>query len=404
MWQAIIRFFFFFAVLHYAWSVDDYLYKDTLNKKGVEKTTLELEHATTTGTATTDAIKPTPTVVTDAVREDNLRTIAQLPGLEKLAVPNGAYLKPFLVPRPVGSNAHKEVQAYIRSTFTSLGWKVDEDRFDDKTPLGVKSFNNIIVTKFPEATRQLVLAAHYDSLYFPPPNDNKFVGATDSSVPCAMLVDIATSLNKRLDSLRGTGRGLQIIFFDGEEAFVQWGPKDSLYGSRHLAEQWSKTYHPRALASTTPPISYIESIELFVLLDLLGTKDPVLRSLQPATSTQFNRISQLERRLATLGLLGTKGQVVSGPIPKTNDAVEAAAENDYYFQPSNEFDFQSHIQDDHLPFLQRNVPIIHLIPPVFPTVWHQFTDNASALDETTIRHLTVVMRVFVADYLGLAQF
>jgi glutaminyl-peptide cyclotransferase len=233
MLQAIVRFVFFFIALHYAWSVDDYLYKDTL--KGVGKPIPKLERTTpTNGTTTTtsDAAKPAATVITDVMREDNLRAIAQLPGLEKLAVPNGAYLKPFLMPRPVGSDAHKQVQAYIRSTFNSLGWKVEEDRFDDKTPLDVKSFNNIIVTKFPEATRQLVLAAHYDSLYFPPPYDNKFVGATDSSVPCAMLVDIATSLNQRLDSLRGTNRGLQIIFFDGEEAFVSWGPTDSLYGSR----------------------------------------------------------------------------------------------------------------------------------------------------------------------------
>lgn len=28
---------------------------------------------------------------------------------------------------------------------------------------------------------------------------------------------------------------LQLIFFDGEEALREWGPRDSLYGSRHLA-------------------------------------------------------------------------------------------------------------------------------------------------------------------------
>lgn len=28
------------------------------------------------------------------------------------------------------------------------------------------------------------------------------------------------------------------IFFDGEEAFKSWGPKDSIYGARHLAEKW----------------------------------------------------------------------------------------------------------------------------------------------------------------------
>jgi len=34
---------------------------------------------------------------------------------------------------------------------------------------------------------------------------------------------------------------LQLIFFDGEEAFVDWTETDSLYGSRHLAKQMEKT-------------------------------------------------------------------------------------------------------------------------------------------------------------------
>ncbi|RKP24589.1 hypothetical protein SYNPS1DRAFT_16968 [Syncephalis pseudoplumigaleata] len=383
MLQSFVRLILFFAVLQQAWSVD-YLQQQQQQQQSAS-TSLQ---ATEPGVEHTPAANATPATATatatEAEREENLRTIAQLPGLEKLAVPNGAYLKPFLVPRPVGSEEHRQVQDYIRRTFTALGWHVEEDRFDDRTPLGVKTFNNIIVTKFPEATRQLVLSAHYDSLYFPPPNEKRFIGATDSSVPCAMLVDIATSLNSRLDRLRGTGRGLQIIFFDGEEAFVKWGPTDSTYGSRHLAKVWSAG-SSRAASSANgaaPPRSRIESIEMLVLLDLLGVKDTILRDLQTTTTAQFKRISQLERRAAA----------------------DAASDDDYYFRPYGEFGFRSGIQDDHVPFVQRGVPVLHLIPPVFPEVWHQFTDNASALDEATIRHLTIVMRVFVADYLGLAQF
>lgn len=32
------------------------------------------------------------------------------------------------------------------------------------------------------------------------------------------------------------------IFFDGEEAFKEWGPKDSIYGARHLAKTWNSNY------------------------------------------------------------------------------------------------------------------------------------------------------------------
>jgi len=37
------------------------------------------------------------------------------------------------------------------------------------------------------------------------------------------------------------GTSLQLIFFDGEEAFVDWTETDSLYGARHLAAQMEKT-------------------------------------------------------------------------------------------------------------------------------------------------------------------
>ncbi len=31
-----------------------------------------------------------------------------------------------------------------------------------------------------------------------------------------------------------------MVFFDGEEAFVDWSDTDSLYGSRHLAAKWEQ--------------------------------------------------------------------------------------------------------------------------------------------------------------------
>lgn len=33
---------------------------------------------------------------------------------------------------------------------------------------------------------------------------------------------------------------VQLIFFDGEEAFMEWTETDSLYGSRHLAAHMSQ--------------------------------------------------------------------------------------------------------------------------------------------------------------------
>lgn len=43
---------------------------------------------------------------------------------------------------------------------------------------------------------------------------------------------------------------LQLIFFDGEEAFFSWSPTDSLYGSRHLAHKMENTAHPADATDT----------------------------------------------------------------------------------------------------------------------------------------------------------
>lgn len=44
---------------------------------------------------------------------------------------------------------------------------------------------------------------------------------------------------------------LQLVFFDGAEAFEEWTTSDSLYGSRHLAEHMSHVPHPLGSEHTT---------------------------------------------------------------------------------------------------------------------------------------------------------
>lgn len=72
----------------------------------------------------------------------------------------------------------------------------------------------------------------------------QFVGATDSAVPCAIMLDLAEALNKLLDERKERLESgeeddedvaettLQLVFFDGEEAFKDWTATDSVYGAR----------------------------------------------------------------------------------------------------------------------------------------------------------------------------
>ncbi|VDM82989.1 unnamed protein product [Strongylus vulgaris] len=52
--------------------------------------------------------------------------------------------------------------------------------------------------------------------------------------------------------------------------------------------------------------------------------------------------------------------------------------------------------------MNRGIPILHLISVPFPHVWHTDADNESVLHYPTIYHITSVLRVFVAKYLGIA--
>ncbi len=91
---------------------------------------------------------------------------------------------------------------------------------------------------------------------------------------------------------------IQLVFFDGEEAFVQWSKDDSLYGSRHLANKWSRNSFPQTrdemnLCKNISLNRELDRIELMVLLDLIGSPNPRFYSYFPNTKPLFNRMIEI---------------------------------------------------------------------------------------------------------------
>lgn len=289
-------------------------------------------------------------------------------------------LRPLLVIRYPGSAGSQAVQDHIKMTLGSLGagWEVTEDKFMSQTPYGPLPFTNLIATLNPSAKRRLVLACHYDSKYYPPQwHGREFQGATDSAVPCAMLLELARALDEELKAQKTSNPDLtlQLLFFDGEEALFQWTPTDSLYGSRHLAQKMEITPHPAGATDT----NQLHGIDLFVLLDLIGAPSPRFGNQFPSTTPWLTRLQSIEKRLHSLNLL------VDHP-----NSVE-------YFWPNQPV---GSIQDDHIPFLSRGVRVLHLIPSPFPSVWHTFDDDEHNLDRATIGNLNKILQVFVLEYLN----
>lgn len=281
-------------------------------------------------------------------------------------------LEQLLVERVVGTPGHEAVKNYIIDQMKALGWTVDLDEFDDTAPIvGKQRFTNIIASVNPDAERNLVLACHYDSKYFP---GQKFIGATDSAVPCAMLLSIAASLSPLLDTFKDKKElNLQFIFFDGEEAFHSWSATDSLYGARHLAERWEKE-------------DRLKRMDVLVLLDLLGTPEPNFYSYFAETENWYVQLLSAEQRLNELGHL--ENYSTSSVSPKQRTIA--------YFKPHS---FTANIEDDHIPFLYRGVPVLHIIPSPFPDVWHKLEDNGDIVDLPTVHNLIKIFRVFIAEYI-----
>ncbi len=303
------------------------------------------------------------------------------------------YLRSFLVERIVGTQGHSNVQDHIRNSLNRIGgWTLEEDSFVGVTPEGIKPFNNIVAVLDPNAPRRLTLACHYDSKKI---SGIRFIGATDSAVPCAMLLDIAATMTPRLlnrqDSSEKEGDKmcfcqcgvlgfdkqsdvtLQLIFFDGEEAFQTWNSMDSLYGSRHLAAKWDT----QIKTVENNQIKRLDEMDVMVLLDLIGDGSCKFKNWFTSSSKVYERMRTTEQELRNSGLL---------------------LRQQTYFEQGRS-GVSGSIEDDHVPFMQRGVPILHLICYPFPRVWHTVNDNESALNQAEIHDILLMVKILVSEYL-----
>ncbi|EDW94114.1 glutaminyl-peptide cyclotransferase [Drosophila yakuba] len=264
------------------------------------------------------------------------------------------------IKRVPSTSGHSKVRNYIVDYLKKLNWNVELDIFTQKVPImSAVTFHNIVARQNPRAKRYLMFGCHYDSKYF---KDFDFMAATDSAVSCALMLNMATILRNQFHNRSDIS--LMLVFFDGEEAFGEWSAEDSLYGSRHLAELWEQH-------------GFLDRIDLFLLLDLIGASDVVLRMNIPSTSGWFRRLVQLEKKLFQAGILP-----LQRPLFK--------------FEPGTDID------DDHLPFMLRNVPVIHLISNKYPAVWHLAEDLERNVDYNTTEQVALVLRMFVMEYLNSA--
>ena len=84
------------------------------------------------------------------------------------------------------------------------------------------------LTTAPANTQHAIVCSHYDTKRFSTIN---FVGASDGASSTGALLELA----RVLALAPALAVQVELVFFDGEEAIVQYDARDGLYGSRHYA-------------------------------------------------------------------------------------------------------------------------------------------------------------------------
>jgi Zn-dependent M28 family amino/carboxypeptidase len=236
-----------------------------------------------------------------------------------------------LGPRPIGSEAHKKLEAYIAAHLA--GATVEHDDFSAATPNGSLPIHNIIA-KFPGTKPGLVVVAtHYDTLM----GVKGFVGANDGGSGTGLLLELANQLR----GSRRSGYSVWLVWLDGEEAVHQWSETDSLYGSRHLAERWQKN-------------GTLSQLKAFLLADMIGDAD----------------------------------------LNIDRDQNSTAGLEDLVYQAASRLGYQSHffaralaVQDDHIPFAKAGVPVADLIDFDYGynnVFWHTTEDTLDKLSPKSL--------------------
>jgi glutaminyl-peptide cyclotransferase len=232
-------------------------------------------------------------------------------------------------PRPSGSAANRQLQAYIRAQLRLLKCEIIEDPFTAKTFKGDIPMTNIIA-RFPgKSGKAIVVSGHFDTKLFP---GRKFVGANDGGSSTGLLLELARALN-------GTPRvdDVYVVFFDGEEALAEWTETDSVYGSRHLAYKWK--------ADGT-----LAKIKALINVDMIGDK--------------------------SLGLLLDENSTASLRKLVWNTAAELGYKA--YFLNDGE-----KMEDDHMPFIKLGVPSLDLIDFDYDP-WHKDSDTMDKLSPKSL--------------------
>ncbi|HEX8489551.1 MAG TPA: M28 family peptidase [Chthoniobacterales bacterium] len=235
-------------------------------------------------------------------------------------------------PRPAGSEAIEKTRAYLMAHLELSGWRVERQSFADDTPRGKVQFVNLIATfGGKESAPSFLLCSHYDTKTF---DNARFVGANDGGSNTGVLLELARVLAQRPD----LARKVQLVFFDGEEAYEAFTETDGLFGSRYFARQ-------------LVALNKVASFRGGILFDMVGDRSLTI-TLPPDSPPE-----------------------IAQGIFAAADALKVRKHFTY---------FDNDITDDHTPLNEIGIPVIDLIDFDYPP-WHTPEDTIDKLSADSLR-------------------
>jgi glutaminyl-peptide cyclotransferase len=303
---------------------------------------LPLIASLTTTACTKSDPAPTPsTAVAASVAKSEAAVVAADPAPDNSPLPHIDAKRAFeytrqvtaFGPRYMGNEAHKKLERYILDHLKQD--QVENDDFIADTVEGKFPVHNIIA-KFPGKKDGIIaILGHYDTNY--PLRNIGYVGADDGGSSTAILLEFANQLRGKTRE----GYSVWLVWTDGEEAVKNWSDTDSLYGTRHLAEKWEKD-------------GTLKKIKALMVMDMIAAKD--VNILRDNNST-----------------------------PWLLDLIRTAAERGG--NQSHFYALETPMEDDHLPFVKRGVPVADVIgmPYGYNDVFHHTAlDTMDKLDPRSL--------------------
>ncbi|MCX6997833.1 MAG: M28 family peptidase [Kiritimatiellaeota bacterium] len=255
-----------------------------------------------------------------------------------------------LGPRDAGTPGAARAADYLQGRLRELGVEATVAAFHDAAPGGAVIFRNVL-GKLPGAGGGLIiLGSHYDTKAGLGPD---FQGANDGGSSTGVLLEIArVAAGPWRDAVRRARRQaaltlpeIWLVFFDGEECRVRYGPHDGFHGSRQLARQLVTDGRAREVLA-------------MVLLDMVGQRD--VRLTLPHNVTPD---------LAVKVLNAAAREGVREKIALLADSVG----------------------DDHVAFIDAGMPAVDLIDfqygsaPGLNDYWHTAADRLDKLSPASLQ-------------------